>query len=180
MKRRILRRRLLEIHAGFLAAPEREPRLAEPEQRKGIVAPKRERAEETRFCGCVVSTREQEVAEVRMRFRQRGIECQRSLELRGREIGLGETPVGDRQMAAKGRLPGIQLDGAKQRLQGSPGIPELQSQDADGVQRVRVVRQGRLDDLERRGGSLAVPGLERFERAREDPAVEARLPQRQR
>ena len=173
MERGVQRERLLEIRGGLLAAALREPRFAEPEQRERIRAPKRERTDETGFRARVVAPLEQQVAEIRMRFRQRRIQRERGFQLRDGEGGLAEAAVGDRQMTAVRRLPGVRLDRAAQWLERAPRIFQLQSEDADGIQRVGVVRQVCLEDLERPGGIRPIPGLERLERAREEPAVEA-------
>jgi tetratricopeptide (TPR) repeat protein len=55
-----------------------------------------------------------------------------------------------------------------------------QAQDADGVQGVGIVRQVRLQSLEGRGRAAAISGFQRFERARDEPAVERHASGRQR
>ena len=130
-------------------------RFAEPEQRKRIVAHDRERAREARFGGPMISALEQQVAEIRAGLGQRGIERQRRFELRDRALGLSEASIGDRQVAAYRRIARVSVHRANQRRQRALGIPDLQSQNADRVQRLGIRWQAREERLEARFGARA-------------------------
>ena len=94
--------------------------------------------------------------------------------------GLRETAIGNRQMTANRRRARIGFHRANERRQRALWIAEPQAEDADGVQRVGIVRQIRLKSLEGRGRAVAIAGFQRFERAGEEPAVERRASGRQR
>ena len=111
---------------------------------------------------------------------QHRIEGERRFELRDGKLGLAEVSVRNRQMAANRGVARVRLHGTHERRQCALRILESQAQDADGVQSVGIVRQVRLQSLEGRGRAAAISGVERFERAREEPAVERRASGRQR
>ena len=174
VERRIEDERALEVCRGLRDAALREPRLAPPEQRGRIVLAQRKRAAERRFGRRMVATRKAQIAEVRMRLRERRVERQRRFELRDGELGLPQAPVRDRQMAAVRRRPRVGRDGAQQRIESALRIAELQAEDADAVERVGVARRIRVQRRECLGRASAIAGPERLERAREEPAIERR------
>lgn len=110
-----------------------------------------------------------------MRFRQCRIESQRGFELRDGELGLAETPVGDRQVRAIARIAGIELDRSEQQLLGGFSTPQLQSENSGGVERSSVARQRDLQCFERSLGGVSISRLKRVERLGDQPSVNARL-----
>ncbi len=172
VKRRIQHQRPLEARTGHVQVPERELGLSEPVERVRVVATDRECAREARRRAFVVSALPQEVAEIRMRFRQRGIELQ--ARFGARSMARSGLPRRRKAIARWQRHAASRRSSSIARDSSSSAasqLAQLQSEDADGVQRVGVGRQRRLQRVECARGGPAISDLQRLERLRDQPAV---------
>ena len=94
-----------------------------------------------------------------MRFGQHRIERERCFELRDGELRLAEATVGDREVAPNRWIARVHADRANERRERAHGVPELQPQHPDCVQRAGIRRQVCEQRLEARPGARAIPGF---------------------